>query len=195
MNFYQLAGIFSGIITFIGLLIYAKSIVAGPTKPSATTWLIWTINSFLLMSSYIASGAKETAWLALAYAIGLTIITILTLKIGEIIWNRLDQVCLLGAIIGAILWWITGSSLIALIASLVIDLFGVIPTIQKSWSHPEEESKLGWSILLVGGIISIFAIKDWSITVAAYPIQITLTTALIVVFLFWPSTKGTSVHI
>ena len=184
IDLHQFFGTTSGVLTLAGLLLYAKSVVIGFTKPSQATWAIWTINSFLLLTSYSASGAKETLWLAMGYAIGLSIITMLTMKFGERGWNWLDRLCLIGAVLGILLWWATGSPLTAFFASLIIDLFGVIPTIQKSWYHPKEEDKLSWSILLIGGVMSIFAINKWSITIAVYPIQITITTALIVLFLF-----------
>ena len=185
INLHQFSGVASGILTLAGLLLYTKSVVAGPTKPSQATWTIWAINALLLLTSYDASGAKETVWLAAGYAAGLAIISLLTIKFGEKGWNRLDRFCLLGAAMGGFLWWITGSPLTALSASLIIDLFGVIPTIQKSWYHPEEEDKLAWSILLWGGLMSLLAIEKWSLVIIAYPIQITVTTAIIVLFLFF----------
>lgn len=183
-DFHQFSGIAAGILTLAGLLLYAKSVVAGPTKPSRATWIIWTINALLLLTSYDASGAKETIWLAAGYAGGLSIICILAMKFGEGGWNWLDYFCLAGAALGATLWWITGSPLTALFASLAIDFFGVMPTIQKSWYHPGEENRIAWSILLFGGVMSLLAIEEWSLIIAAYPLQITITTAIVVLFLF-----------
>lgn len=191
-NFHQFFGILAGILTLAGLLLYAKSVAAGPTKPSRATWAIWTINSLLLLTSYAASGARETIWLAAGYAAGLFIITLLTMKFGERGWNWLDIFCLVGAAFGVLLWCVTGSSLSALIASLAVDLCGVIPTMQKSWYYPEQEDRLSWSILLIGGLMSCLAIEEWSFKIAAYPLQITITTAVIVIFLFRYKTRHPS---
>ncbi len=186
MNWTTIFGIASGIITLVGLLIYAKSVVTGDSKPSRVTWFLWTLNSVLLLTSYDASGAGETVWLAGGYAAGLFIIAILTIKYGEPGWSWLDRFCLIGAIIGALLWWITGSPLTAYVSTLIIDFFGVLPTIQKSWKNPEEEDLLSWTVLLFAGFLSLFAVEEWSLVIAWYPLQITITTAIIVWFLIRP---------
>src|SRR5688572_397041 len=97
MNWQALFGVTSGVLSLVGLLLYARGVVAGPSKPSRATWLIWTLNSILLLTSYDASGAKETIWLAGGYAAGCFVIAMLTIKFGEGGWSRLDRICLVGA--------------------------------------------------------------------------------------------------
>jgi hypothetical protein len=167
----------------VGLLIYARSIVLGSTKPSQATWSIWTLNAFLLLGSYYLSGARDTAWLSVGYAIGLCVISILSLKYGVTGWGTLDKVCLAGALLAAGLWIWTGSALLAFILTLIIDMLGIIPTIWKTWFEPGEEDLTSWTILLIGGISSIFAIEKWEFVVASYPLQITVTTLIIVLFI------------
>ncbi len=207
----------AGIVSLIGLLVYAKSMLVWPKrplqivwffhplrlygylrgvstgkeKPSRATWFIWTLNSVLLLPSYSASGAEDTVWLSAGYMAGCFIIALLTIKFGEGGWSRLDRFCLSGAVAGALLWAATGSALTMFVITLGIDILGVLPTIKKSWQYPDKEDVLAWSILLLGGVVSLFAVKEWSftllsLTVMAYPIQITFTTAIIVLFLLRP---------
>ena len=180
----EIFGPLSGIITLVGLLVYARSVAIGSTKPSQVTWFVWTLNAFLLLASYHASGAKETIWLSAGYTLGLFIISALTIKYGHSGWGLVDKICLVGAAAGVLLWWVTGSSLTAFSTSLIIDLVGIIPTMYKTWIDPVEEDKTSWVILLIGGVFSLLAIEEWNFIIAWYPLQVTVTTAIIVWFVF-----------
>ena len=185
----EIFGMASGVLSLIGLLLYGRSVVWGETKPLKSTWFLWALNGFLLMSSYEASGADATVWLSLGYAVGCVCIFALTLKFGESGWQKIEIFCLIGAGIGAILWWLTGSPEIAFYSTLVIDMCGVVPTILHSKNKPSDESLLAWGVMFLGGVVSLFAIEEWlpltleSVTIVAYPIQITLTAGLITWFL------------
>ncbi len=185
MDWREILGITAGVISLVAFVPYMYYTVRGNNRPSRATWFIWTLNSLLLLVSYDASGAKETVWLAVGYACGCFIISILTIWFGEGGWGWLDRCCLLGAVLGVFLWWFTGSPLIAFTSTLIIDLLGVMPTIEKSWKIPGKESRLAWCMWFLGGLTSLGAIERWcplsitSITVMSYPIQITVTSGLI----------------
>lgn len=195
--FTQITGLTGGILTLLGFVAYIQSILRSGTKPKRSTWWIWTLNSLLLLTSYRAEGAQETIWLALGYAIGCVIVAFFTIKYGVGGWSKLDRLCLGGAIIAAILWIIIGP-LATFIMSLVIDLFGVMPTMYASSVHPEEEDALSWVLWFIGGIISLLAVENififerWSlamIPIIAYPAQITITAGVIVWFIIRPRRK------
>ena len=184
MTVTALAGITSGVITLVGLLIYARSVPSGKTKPVIATWFIWTLNSVLLLASYYASGAGDTTWFEAGYTAGLFIIWLLALRFGTTGWSSLDKLCLVGALSAALLWLVTGSSVVAYLMTLLIDLLGIIPTMYHAWRNPSEEHKISWVILLIGALVSFFSLEGWNPLIAWYPFQITLTTAVIVWLLF-----------
>lgn len=185
-------GLLAGLITLVAFFPYILSILKEKTKPNRATWSIWTVNSVLLLTSYRAEGAKETIWLAVAYTIGCVTIALFTIKYGIGGWTKLDRFSLVGSILAVISWIIIGP-LVTFIASLLIDLLGFIPTIYRSFHNPEGEDKISWIMWLGGGFLSLLLVDNiyvwqkWSIDtfiVAAYPAQITITTVIIVWFLF-----------
>lgn len=185
-------GFISGVLTVIGFVPYIFSIHKGGVKPRQVTWWIWTVNSFLLLASYKAEGADETLWLSMAYTIGCLSIAVLTLRRGIGGWSSLDIFCFFGAFIALIFWALLGS-LATFITTLVIDFLGIIPTIYSSFYRPHEESRFSWSIWCTAGILSILSIDNLflfqqvsfeTLTILAYPAQITLTSGLIVCLLF-----------
>ena len=187
-------GVIGGLVTLAAFFPYVISIVKYETRPKQSTWWIWTLNSVLVMTSYKAEGAQESIWLAVAYVIGCGIIALFSLKYGVRKWSKVDRWSLGGTIL-AIALWVTIGPIATLIMSLIVDLFGVIPTVYASFYHPEEEDKLSWSMWLAGGLLSLLSIEnlfswqEWSLqmlTIVSYPAQISITTAIIVRFLFRP---------
>ena len=191
MGIKEIAGLLGGLFTLLAFGTYIWSILKGPTKPKRATWWIWTMNSVLLLTSYRAEGAQETVWLAVAYTLGCITVALFTIKRGAGGWSQLDRFCFGSAIIAAALWVIIGP-LATFITTLVIDLCGVMPTIYGSYHDPEDEDKLSWVLWFVGGLVSLMAVESlftptvWSLntlTLVAYPAQITITAGIIVWFL------------
>lgn len=194
---YTIIGMIGGLLTLTAFFPYTLSIIRVETKPKQSTWWIWTLNSVLVMTSYRAEGAQESIWLAVAYVLGCGIVALLSLKYGVRKWSKVDRWSLIGTFIAIVLWIVIGP-IATLIMSLIVDLFGVVPTIRASFYHPEEEDRLSWIMWLAGGLLSLLSIEnlfvwqEWSLetlTIVSYPAQISITTAIIVWFLIRQKSK------
>jgi uncharacterized protein with PQ loop repeat len=201
--FINFLGFLAGLLTLLGFLPYIFSIVKSQAKPKRVTWWIWSINSFILLTSYRAEGADNTLWLALSYCIGCVTVALLTLMRGSNNWHLLDYICLLGTII-AIAVWIMVGSLITFLITLIIDLCGVVPTIVQVFKDPSSEDRKSWTIWLLGGLLTLllvnnlFSPAEWSVDtliISAYPLQISITCGLIVFFSKVKLTKRNSATI
>lgn len=179
----NLADISAFLLTLAGLFFYGRSTLRGPTRPPIATWLIWTMNSALLFFSFKESGAARVG-LAAAYLVGCTCIFLITLKKGAWKWGVLDSACVGVAIAGALLWWLTNNPLLALGASLLVDFAGIVPTMKHSWGHPEEEDRLAWGLMYGGILMSLFAVKEWVFADYSYPLYMTISTTVVVAFVF-----------
>ncbi len=140
-NFYEIAGIFAGITSFLAFFLYYVSILRRKTSPNRATWLILTVVGALIASSYYEIGARETIWVAISYVLGPFIAFLLSIKYGEGGWTRFDKFCLAGAIISLIFWWLSGLALITLLINIFIDFLGILPTIKKSYLNPKSGLK------------------------------------------------------
>jgi len=91
-----IVGEIAGYVNLIAYFPYFVSIIKGDTKPSKTTWWIWSILEIMLSSSYIASGAESTKWLPIAGFVGMLLTAILSVWYGKKAGRRLTRFVRLG---------------------------------------------------------------------------------------------------
>lgn len=183
MDYHGTIGILAGILSFSFYLFYIFAILRGKTKPSSISWWIWTLIGVMIVISYFLSGARSTIWVPVGESIGPLVIAVLSLKYGQKSFSKLDITCLIGAIIGIILWLLFDSPFIALIAFIFSDFMGVIPTIKKVALDPSSESGVAWIFSLLGGLLNILAISTWSIAIGFYPVYMSITNTIIIAFI------------
>lgn len=176
-------GLIAGIISIICFIPYIITTIQGKTRPNIATWSTWLILSIVISASYYAAGAINTLWVPVCSIFGQSIIVLLALKKGEGSWSKFDKVCLFFVGLSLAFWWHFNSPVIALVMSLIVDFFGVLPTIKKSYLEPESENLLTWSLYLLTSIFLILAIESWSFALASFPIYMFIINAIIVGFL------------
>ena len=186
MDWHSTIGIFAGIVGLLGFLPYIILTLKRKNKPNRASWWIWGILGVITGLAYYRSGATSTIWVPICYAICQIIIAVLSLKYGEGGWNTLDKFCLTGAGISLLVWWLSDSPLLALLLTLVIDLFAAIPTVIKSYSNPEEESFFSWNIFLIANTLNMIAIDEWNISLVAYPFYLFYLSSTLSILLWLP---------
>jgi hypothetical protein len=187
ISIYGIFGITAGLLQFWSLLAYVNAIYHGETKPNKMTWWVLAILNTLVSASYFASGARETIWLPISYALGYYFVAVLSVRFGEGSWSRLEQVCLAGAILTIPVWWLSKSAPLALALNIIIDFFGLAPTMYKSYIRPWTEDKKAWIIALVASLFNVLAVTKWVPIIGIYPVYIFVTNAIIVAFLVFTS--------
>lgn len=183
MDVQSLFGIVAGIVAFATFPIYILSIVRGSTRPSRVTWWILGLSGSLLAASYYASGARDTTWIAIAYAIGYFSIAIFSLRYGYGTWTKMDTVLLTLALVSGGLWWFLDSPLIALYGTIVIDILGIAPTIYKTYREPQTESRTAWFLDFIAAVFALLAVEQWTFNIAVYPVYLLLTNCIILLLI------------
>ncbi len=167
-----MSSILFAITTFVLVLVsdslYIRAILRGTTKPSRSSFWIWSLVQVLTVASYAASGGGLAVALSAGYSVGFLLIAVLSLSRGEGHWRTLDTLCLFGAVASVAAWWLTRSSEIALILLLVTDGIGFIPTIAKSWRRPQFEDRLAWTLTSIASVTNLFAVQGWTSVDLAY---------------------------
>ncbi len=184
-HFHSFMGITAGFLSFIAFIPYILSTLKGKNRPNRATWIIWTIVGVILLFSYKAAGATDALWVSIANVLAFGMVLSLSFKYGEGGWNSFDLLCLTGAAIGLFLWWYFSSPLPALYMSILVDLIGAIPTFKKSYLDPAGENLLSWILFWIANTLNLFAVQEWNMAMATYPIYLFLLTgalALILVF-------------
>lgn len=185
----QTFGILAGVLSFSAYTLYIFTTIFGKTRPNRATWWVLTLVGLMIAASYYESGARATIWVAVSYVLGPLIIGFLSLKYGAGKWESLDKWCLGMAVASAFVWYISGSALLALFMNIFMDFVGLVPTIKKSYQHPESEDKIAWTLESLSGILNIAAIEKWTLGIAFYPLYLLIINVTITILLYRPSSK------
>lgn len=184
------AGIAASGVATAASIPYIISIIRKKTKPSLTTWLIWTLVSILLAASYRASGATFSFWITLSYVVTSASIAILSLRYGVFEATRLDGICLLAAFASVLPWLIFHSASTTLYLTIFIDVLGAAPTLKKAYIDPDTENKPAWLIAFVGNALNLLAVNTWSPEVALFPVYAFLSTGTVAALLHFRGGLG-----
>jgi hypothetical protein len=174
----NLIGIIAGIVSFLAIVPYILDTLNRKAKPNKATWIIWAVVGIIIAASYWQAAAHESAWVIIANAVGVTIVMLLALKYGVEGWTSLDKACLLGAGCGLLLWWATSEPALALYLTTIVDIIGSLPTIKKAYERPETESRASWLVFLTANTLNLFAITEWTLATAMYPIYVFTLSAI-----------------
>lgn len=160
---FALIGILSGLAFVIADLPYIKDTISGKTKPHRTSWFLYFVLNAVSVANQAASGATNSLWFPIAGALTTLIIFILSIRRGMGGYEKLDIICLAGALIGIGLWIIFDSPVLSIIANMAVTLLAVIPTIKKAYLHPHTETSITYLISAISALLAAISVGelDW----------------------------------
>lgn len=166
----------AGVIGLLGYIPYVLSIIKRKTVPNPATWWIWSMVGWTAFASYFIAGERETFWLMLSYAIGPSLIGLLSFKYGKVAsLEKFDVGCLVVSLVSLVLWKITSNPVLALSINLGIDITGALPTLRKTYFEPHTEDALSWSVFWLGNtmnFVNILVSRNWNIVSIPYPLYL-----------------------
>jgi hypothetical protein len=183
LNWHAILGMAAGLILLLGNIPYILSIRRGDTRPNRVTWGIWTTIGFILVGSYYAIGATNTLWLPISQVISQLIITCYAFKYSKGRWQKLDRICLAGAGLSLLLWWRSGSPLVALAMNIAMDILGAIPTIKKIYYEPDSEDLLFWVMAFSASVLNLFAIESFTWSFVVFPLYLFILNITVLILL------------
>lgn len=162
------------VITIVSVAPYIRDILRGKTKPNIVSWITWSLLTGLATAALISAGEYRTAVFTGAAMLATATVVMLGLRYGYVKYTRFDVICQFAAVIGLILWQLFDTPLIAVFASVTIDLIGALPTFRHSWRHPSEETWTAYALAGVGAFIALFALDSYAWISVSYPLYIVL---------------------
>jgi hypothetical protein len=186
MTISGILGIAAGVLGLAANPVYVADILRGDTKPSKSTWWMLTSLHVVLTASYYASGARETLWLPIAYAISFLVVAVLSIRYGEAGWRLTDTGCLMAVGCSGLLWWVARSPQLALLLTVCADFFALIPTIEKAYARPWTENRAAWLMASAAAALNVLAVETWTLSIAAYPAYVLAVNALITLLIIRP---------
>ncbi len=178
-SYKTLVGMVAVGVAAVSYIPYFRDIFAGKTKPHAFSWLVWGVLNGIVFIGQIADGGRAGAWVVGFTAVVTLSIFFIALKKGEKDIRLFDWLCLVGAGIALIPWLVTNDPLLSVILVTIIDLFGFVPTIRKSYTKPHEETLITYILSTVKYFLGIIALQNYSWVTVLFPV------AMVVVHIFF----------
>ena len=160
------------LISAAGSVPYILAVIKGTARPRLVSWGVWAVLAGVMTVSAFIEGAMASAVMTAITFIACATVTVLgwQRRTGGI--NRVDMVCLVGAVLGIASLAIFKSPLIALAVSVAVDIIAFIPTLMHAWTSPYEESLTCFALSALGGTLAVLAVLVGEISVVAllYPV-------------------------
>lgn len=179
--------IIAALLAFVGNISYLKDVLRDKVHPHPYTWFIWSIVSMTTFFGGLVKGAGIGA-LPTGVAEGFTIIIFLfSLKYlfkknsGHI--KKIDHVFLVVALAGLIPWALTNDPTISVVIVVLIDIVAFIPTLRKTWMHPESERPLLYEMNVARHVLTLFSLQTYNIATTFHSFAMICTNTIMTVFI------------
>jgi peptidoglycan biosynthesis protein MviN/MurJ (putative lipid II flippase) len=121
-------------------------------------------------------GVEGLSWATFAAGFTPFLIVLVSFLNKKAYWKTepKDYFVMMAALVGIVLWAITDNPNLAIFFSLAADFLASLPTIIKSYKHPETESWLAYAISAFGFGIGVLAIQTYTFENYAFIIYLFL---------------------
>jgi hypothetical protein len=149
-------------LTIASVLPYLRDIIKGATKPNIVSWITWSLLTGIATAAQISAHEYFAAIFTASATLATTAVVALGVRHGYVKYTMFDVVCQISAIIGIILWQLFDSPTLGVLASVVIDLIGALPTVRHAWQKPGEETWQTFAVASVGGLFGLLALSTFN---------------------------------
>jgi hypothetical protein len=158
----------------LGGAIYLRDTWRGTTKPNRVTWLLWAVAPLLAAAVELNQGVGLRALPTFMVGFVPLLVFAASFHNPASVWKirRIDYACGIMSVVGTAVWLATRNGVLAISAAIAADFLAGVPTLMKSWTHPETETVYGYVGALVSMGITLLTIDHWTFDVAAFPIFI-----------------------
>jgi hypothetical protein len=170
----EIAGVASSLFVLIGALPYIRDIHFRRVHPHVLSWLGWGFLTALGASAMLAEGSEWAVAILLANTLACFGIALYATVRGVGTWesSRYDVTFFGLGVLGLILWQVLDLPLIALVCAVVADFCFGMPTVIKTWKDSSTETPFVWVMATLSGIASLFALRNFTFSEAAYPVYL-----------------------
>lgn len=182
------------IMAIIGNVPYLKDVITKRVQPHPYTWLVWTLVSAVTFFGQVVKGAGIGALPTGAAEIFTVIIFLFSLRYGFKNITKTDTYFLIIALLGIIPWILTKDPTISVIIVVSIDLVAFIPTLRKTYTHPETETPILYGMNVTRHILTLFSLQTYNIATTLHSIAMIITNSFMTFFIVAKPGIKTSKH-
>lgn len=157
-------------LTFAAFIPYILSIRIHATRPHVFSWVIWGASTMVVFIAQLADGGGAGAWpIGISGGLTLYIAVLAWQKRADIAIYPQDKLFLLCALMALPFWWLTANPLWTVVILTTVDFLGFLPTLRKTWQHPEQENRAFYAVIAARNLLAIVALENLSITTVLFP--------------------------
>jgi hypothetical protein len=158
----------------LGSLAYVRDTLRGTTQPNRVTWLLWAIAPLLAAAVEFHSDVGLRTLTTFMIGFMPLLVFIASFHNPAAVWKirRLDYACGAMSLAGTAAWLATRNGAVAIAAAIAADFLAGVPTMMKSWSHPESESVSSYIGAVINSGILLLTVVDWTTEEVAFPLFI-----------------------
>jgi len=162
------------VVGVVGILPYLRDTMRGVTQPHRVTWFLWGFIPLVTFLIQIHVGVGIQALMTFTYFATPMAVLVASFAAGRGSWAiaPVDWACGALSLVGLAVYLVTAKGALAIGLLIVADFFAALPTLRKSFSHPESET---WTAFLAGFIsatLTVATITDWNFATYAFPAYI-----------------------
>lgn len=183
--------ILGALLDLIGGAKYALSTLKGETQPNRVSWLMWAAAPLIAFAAEVSQGVGLLA--LMTFFVGFVPVMVLAASFANrrAYWKLtiFDVACGAFSALALVLWWVTRTANIAIVFSVLADLFASVPTVVKSYRFPKTEHPSAYAVGVAFAGITLLTIKQWNVATAAFPIYIFLINSLLTGLILFPGLR------
>lgn len=162
------------LINLVGGLIYFRATVTGEAQPNRVTWGLWALAPLIAFAAEIHEHVGLQSLMTFMVGAGPLVIFVTTFIKKNYIWKlgKLDYACGILSVLGIVLWLLTRHGNVAILFSIMADGLAAVPTLVKSYKHPESESAPVFLFSAIAAGITMLTIKNWNLANYGFPAYI-----------------------
>jgi hypothetical protein len=175
---------FAIVLNFVGVFSYLVDTVRGKIQPNKISWFLWGFSPLIIFFAQTQQHVGLPALLALGVGLPPLLIFAASFVNPKAEWKlrTFDYICGGIALVGLLLWYVTGIGNIAIVFSLLSDVFASAPSLVKSFTHPQSENYIEYLLAFFSSVITVLTIHTWNF--ATYGFSIYLAGINILFFVF-----------
>lgn len=169
-------------ISVIGQLGYVRDTLRGRNKPNRVTWAIWALVPLMAFFAQLDEGVGVQSLHTFIVGFGPAMIFTASFINKKAYWKltRFDIGCGVLSLFGVALWLITQEGALAVFFAIAADALAGLPTLKKTWTHPETESWLLFTLGFVSAAITLLTFNQYSFVGVGFAVYILVFCASIV---------------
>lgn len=162
-------------ISLAGGSLYIRDTLRGDTKPNRVSWFLWMLAPFIGTGAAISAGADAWVTVPVFMAGFIPLLVLVASFVNKQSYWKLelfDGICGGLSLVALVLWLVVDLPVLAVVLAATGDGFAALPTLRKSWRHPDTETGITYAVAIVAMLLVFPSITVWNLESVVFPMYL-----------------------